>query len=367
MADDERSTVDAPVRWSGSAAVHPAGPKRPWWSRLRPAAARSDPLPADQRPAGAAETDWTTTPAVDPWAGADPWAGQDTPWDPIQLVPDELPPTRTEPPPAPPAKLEPPPANLVPPPRRGWRRKKPEPAPPVDRVPVTTRPAAPPLPAPRPPATPPTWRPPAARPPAAPPPAGTRRPLPPPPRRRHWGRRFALLTLFGVVCCCGLPAAYFAWPPARQYPVRAVLPGSISDLNLRDDSTSRRAVQRLTQQLTGADAKADQVFAGVYGDGDGKRVTIFGTTGFRLTPGSDVDAELNRLTDQYGIHGIRSFGLGEAGVHERCGVGHASGTSVVVCVWADHGSLATVVTTRRSVADSATLTSLLRGSVLRRG
>jgi hypothetical protein len=39
----------------------------------------------------------------------------------------------------------------------------------------------------------------------------------------------------------------------------------------------------------------------------------------------------------------------------------------VVCAWADHGSLATVVLTRRSVADSAELTETFRSAVLTRG
>jgi hypothetical protein len=192
------------------------------------------------------------------------------------------------------------------------------------------------------------------------------RPLPPLPRRRRWPRRLALFTLFSVACCCGVPAAYAAWPPARQYPVTAILPNTVADLKLRDDSASRRAVQRLTKQLNDRNANADQVFAGVYADGSGKRVTVFGTTGLRLTPGADVDAELRHLTGQYDIRNIKPFDLGETGAHERCGVGDANGTSLVVCAWADHGSLATVLLTRRSMADSAELTGILRSAALTR-
>ena len=212
-------------------------------------------------------------------------------------------------------------------------------------------------------------RPGSARPGFAPPgPAGRRpgSPTPPPttrPRRR-WGRRFGLLTLLGIVCCCGLPVAYFVWPPARQYPVKAALPATVADLSLRDDSASQRAVARLTQQLGGA--KVDQVFAGIYGDDNGKRVTIFGTTGFRLTPGSDVTAELRRLSDQYDIHDVQPYRLGETGAYERCGIGDNGDATVVVCTWADHGSLVTVVMNRRSRADSAALTALLRSAVLKR-
>jgi hypothetical protein len=190
----------------------------------------------------------------------------------------------------------------------------------------------------------------------------TQRPLPPPPRqRRRWPRNLALFTLFSVTCCCGIPA-YFAWPAARQHPVSAVLPPSVADLDLRDDGASRRAADRLAEQLGDANA-----FAGIYADGNGKRVTIFGTTGLRLTPKADVEAAVQHLADEYEIRDVRSFDVGEPGVHERCGVGRASGTSVVVCAWADHGSLATVLLTRRSVGDSAELTGYLRSAVLTHG
>ena len=54
-------------------------------------------------------------------------------------------------------------------------------------------------------------------------------------------------------------------------------------------------------------------------------------------------------------------------MHERCGVGRSGGKAVVVCAWADHGSLATVLLTRRSVEESADLTGVLRNAVLTRG
>ena len=116
-----------------------------------------------------------------------------------------------------------------------------------------------------------------------------------------------------------------------------------------------------------ADLVADDVFAGVYGDRAGKRVTVFGTTGFRLRPEADLEAEMQRLTDRYRITGIEPFDLGEMGAHERCGVGRANKATVVVCGWADHGSMATVLLTRRSVSDSADLVGLLRESLLTRG
>ena len=175
-----------------------------------------------------------------------------------------------------------------------------------------------------------------------------------------------MLTLLSVACCCGVPT-YFAWPAAAQYPASAVLPASVADLRLRDDAAARQAADRLAGQLLDVDLVADDVFAGVYGDSAGKRVTLFGMTGFRLTPQADLEAEMQHLAGRYDLTGVEPFDLGEAGAHERCGVGRAPGGTVVVCGWADHGSLGAAVLTRRSTAESAELVGLLRQSVLTRG
>ncbi|MEV4279199.1 hypothetical protein [Actinoplanes xinjiangensis] len=177
------------------------------------------------------------------------------------------------------------------------------------------------------------------------------------PRRR---RRFRRLSLFLVVVLA-LAGAYWYVPGLRQYPVRAVLPSSFSDLSLRDNEAGRRAAQRLADQLQGADG---DTFAGIYTDGRGKRVTVFGVTGLRLTPDTDVDAQLSRLTDSLNLKKIQSFDLGEFGAHQRCGTGRLDDTSVVACTWADHGSLATVLLTRRSLTDSAELVARIRERIL---
>jgi hypothetical protein len=212
-------------------------------------------------------------------------------------------------------------------------------------------------------------------------PAGRGRPLPPPPpwaqrppqrplpppRRRRRGRRFGLFALLGLLCCCGGPLAYATVPAARQYPVNADLPSSFLDLDRRDDNASKRAADRLAQEAAESGGESDSSFAGVYGDGDGKRVTIFGITGWRFDPGRDVRTELDRLSDDFHLGDVRSFPAGEFGVYERCGVGRSNGNAVVVCAWADHGSLATVLLTRRSLAESAGLVEQLRGAVLTPG
>jgi hypothetical protein len=427
--DDSRvagdpSTVDAPARWSGSATVPPPGPKKSRNLRRAARLARADetaspaapkaaqPGAAQARPEPPARSepdpttvdprDWASMPAVDPWAD------QDAPWDAFPLAPEPpeapLPPTRIDrpaptrldgppaaaapqpptpqpptpqaagpprpptsaavPPPAAPAPAGPPPAATPPAAPRGrWGRKPKQPAQPVNRLPVQPRPITRPQPPSAAPATqgrplppPPPW---VQRPP--------QRPLPPPRRRRRRGRRFGLFLLLGLLCCCGGPVAYFTFPAARQYPVTAVLPQSFLDLDRRDDDASKRATDRLAQEASKAGGKSSGTFAAVYGDGAGKRVTIFGVTGWRLDPGKDVRAELDRLSDEFGLGDVQSFPGGEFGVYEQCAVGRSNGNAVVVCAWADHGSMATVLLTRRSLRESAGLVEQLRSAVLSPG
>lgn len=434
-AGPETSTVDAPARWSGSAAVPPPGPKKSRFARRQARLQPDGGTAADDED----DEDWKDVTPVDPWAGLD------TAWEAFPLAPESpMPPTRVEPPtpptfpqwapPAPtgapswtpPAQNGPPswasPAQNGPPswasqqqygppssapqqqygppswaPQQqyaplSWTPQQqfgpPSWAPQAQSSPPTMPPWALPaqngLPAAPPPWTPqdagpppqaPPTKPPKkkrskvrARPlPPAPPQAApkAKRPLPPPPRRkRHWGRRLLLLSMLGVFCCCGLPLAYFQVPALRQYPVTAVLPKTFADLQRRDDDESKQAAERLADQLRGPNAGTKGVFTGVYGDDRGKQVTVFGVTGFRLAPGNDVRAQLNRLADDVDLTDVEPFSLGETGAHERCGVGRVDDTSAVVCAWADHGSLATVLLTRRSIDDSAALVAELRSAVL---
>lgn len=403
-AGEPDETANAPERWSGSASVPEPGSRKSRNSRRAARLARGS--TADASPSSPDDDEDRRDPtAVDPydWASmppVDPWADQDTPWDPYPLGEEPpappLPPTRldrpaptriegskagtpspaapplaapplaapapTGPPPAPapasapaPAPAAQRPAPPAPPRRSRWGRKpkqaaQPQPAPqPVNRV-----------------ARPPTALDQSKRLPPPPPwiQQQPRNPLPPPRRRkRRWGRRFGLFSLFGLLCCCGLPLAYFNFPAARQYPVNAVLPDSFLDLNKRNDDNSKEAAAKLASEL----GDAGTTFAGIYGDGDGKRITVFGVTGWRLDPGSDVRSELDRLSDEFKLDDVRSFDTGAFGVHEECGVGRSAGNAVVVCAWADHGSLATVLLTRRSLDESAQLVSQLRSAVLTPG
>ncbi|RKN42814.1 hypothetical protein D7223_21495 [Micromonospora endolithica] len=171
------------------------------------------------------------------------------------------------------------------------------------------------------------------------------------------------MLLFTIACCCGCPA-WFGVPMATQYPVDAALPAEVRDLRLREDSRSTRTAKELEAQVRAAHWLSEDTFAGVYTTPNGKRVTVFGGTGFRFTPESDAEAEIGRLREQYALGTAKAVDTGVRGRYDRCAVGRADGGDVVVCTSVDHGSITTAVFTRLSLDDSAALLSELRTQIV---
>ena len=349
MAEEDTERDDAPVdptapvdprepKWSGAAAVPAAGPKRRKWlddESIYP----PPPPPAEKREPtiemSASEREaFENDLPVDPWADADP-----LPAYPHQVV--AYPPTRPyEAPPAQPPPQAPPPVPVKAPvplkaPVPVKTPKAPKP-PKVKNLPAVGTP-------------PPGWR---------PPPGYVAVPVR---RRRKWPW-FALLSL---LCCCGCPA-WFGWPIFQQAPGAVVYPQVVGDLRLRDDPASKATAEQLKVEARTNHLVAQETFAALFSDDQGKRATVFGATGVRLDLGGDVDKEINRLTSRYGLTGIETVDGTLRDEQRRCGVGRDDGTGVVVCSWADHGSVGTGVFTRLNIADSNARLSQLRDAIVTR-
>ncbi|MFC4144903.1 hypothetical protein ACFO0M_01430 [Micromonospora mangrovi] len=344
--DPTRAEPPAP-RWSGSAPVPPPPPRKRGWGE----SAEPTPVP----PVSAAAPEHQTP--VDPWAGAD--TGD---WDLHSANFPALPPTL--PYPATPHTL-PYPAPAPPPPTARPTGPPVSPAPmaarPVSPPPTAARPVSPPRPVPPAPVRPPKQR--RATPPPVAPPPGWQAPrgyVPVPVRRR---RRWPWVLLLTLACCCGVPL-WWAQPYSTQYPASAALPDEVTGLRLRDDADSQATVRDLEAEVRQANLLAEDTFAGVYGSSDGKLVTVFGSTGVRLSPDSDAKAELTRLQDRYQLDPAVPVETGVRGRYERCAVGRADGDAVVVCTSVDHGSLATGVFTRLSLDDSGRLLDELRQQII---
>jgi hypothetical protein len=185
-------------------------------------------------------------------------------------------------------------------------------------------------------------------------------------RRRRWPWVMLMFTVLSLCCCCGVPA-YFGKPMWQQYPASANIPDAIDDLTLRDDQASKKAADELKRELRGDNWLAEETFAAIYTDPRDKRVTVFGATGFRWSPEGNLDDEFTRLRSEYNIRDDAPIDTGVRGYHQRCGTGRNGDTSVVVCAWADHGSLGVIVFTRLSRQDSADRIDDIRDAIIIRG
>jgi hypothetical protein len=276
---------------------------------------------------------------VDPWADADPLPVAPAP------LPVSYPPTRpyTAPQPIAPKPIAPP--AIAPPPLTPLAPPRPA----VRPAPVKTR--KPPKPAKiRPVTPPPGWRPPHGY-------------VAVPVRRR---RRWPWVLLLTAVVCCACPA-WFGQPLYTQYPASAAVPDTIGDLTRRDDPASEQAAAGLKAATRTAYPLAESTFAALYTDPNGKLVKVFGTTGLRWSPDADAQAEIDRLSRGYDLEDVAPVRTGVRGEARRCGLGTDDGDSVVVCTWADHGSLGTGVFSRLDVPDSNAALTALRDQIVTRG
>ncbi|MFI6824648.1 hypothetical protein ACIBJE_27450 [Micromonospora sp. NPDC050187] len=427
---DSAPAVPPAPRWSGSAAVPPPKPKKRGWGHSAEPTPPPVPPPTPPESlapvdpwAGADTGSWDLNAGYEPlpptrmyptptdspgWAPPDPpapaWAPppaapQRPPVTPVsgQPVPPpvarpvspppqvhSVPPARpvstppvarpVSPPSFPPPPVSAPQARPVPPPRsRPVSSPPPAPARPVSSPPpAPARPVSSPPPAPARPVSPPVAPPPQRRNPTPPPvgpPPNWQAPqgyAPPPPRKkRRWPARMLIMTFLSIVCCCGCPA-WFGKPMWDQYPASAVLPPQVADLRLQSDARSERTANELRGEVETEHTLAEEVFAGVYSTPQGKTVTVFGSIGFRFTPESDAEDELTRLTPKYDLGTQQVVETDVRGEHQRCAVGRSNNVDVVVCTWADHGSIASGVFTRLSLADSATLLGTLRERIVTR-
>jgi len=180
-------------------------------------------------------------------------------------------------------------------------------------------------------------------------------------RRRKWPW-FALATL---LCCCGCPA-WFGMPYYEQFPSGVVIPQTVGDLRLREDAASKAAAEKLKLEVRGDNWLAQDTFAALFTDGNGKRATVYGRTGVQWSLDSAVVEEINRVSGRYGLSDIQPVDGTLRDEQRRCGVGREDGVSVVVCSWADHGSVGTGVFTRLDVADSNNRLTLLRDTLVTR-
>jgi len=386
--DDESPTIRIPgetaddptARWSGSATVTPGRGGRSatpdedaylpnddygptvrervgvWRQRRRQrsatrAATRAADRAADRaaRPHPAAPSGTRALPAGPPGTRALPAGPPGT-----RALPAGPPGTRAQPPvPGPPGgwygPYGPPPGypGYGPPTSAGQRGTPPHP---VGQNPAGRRPGGRPAgarPANRPPVNPYVYPPPA-----------------PPRRRRRWPW-WMLFWLLAAAACCG-GATLWGRPFLDEYPASIAAEADVPGLTRSSDTARQRTADKLLGALE-SEQWDEQSVSVLYTDQRQRGATLLATTRFVYDPEKALTERFTKLTDELKIRDSGPVDAGELGGYERCGTGTLNGRGIAVCGWADHGSLALLVTAGRSVPETADLLGTVRAAVLKRG
>jgi hypothetical protein len=174
------------------------------------------------------------------------------------------------------------------------------------------------------------------------------------------------LGLLTAGCCCACPA-YLVKPFWDEYPASVSVPAQAAGLARLDDSKTRQTTQDLEGKVRSQYLLIEDVFAAVYAEpetGDNP-VTVFGATRFITDPAGDLKSDLPKLTSAT-ITDSRDLDSGPLGGTLRCGNSESGGSTVVICGWADHGSIGVGIFTGRSVDASAGLLRDLRAAIVSR-
>jgi hypothetical protein len=174
------------------------------------------------------------------------------------------------------------------------------------------------------------------------------------------------LGLLTVACCCGCPA-YLAKPFWDAYPASVSIPAQAAGLARLDDSNTRQTTRDLEGRVRSQYLLIEDVFAAVYAEPEtgANPVTVFGATRFITDPGGDLKSDLPKLT-RTTITGVRDLDSGPPDGSLRCGNSESDGNAVVVCGWADHGSIGVGIFAGRSIDTSAGLLRGLRAAIISR-
>jgi hypothetical protein len=199
---------------------------------------------------------------------------------------------------------------------------------------------------------------------------GTPGPAPAAPaQRRVRPLTIAMVVLAAAAIAVGVMVGPTAVRVAQQRNATLAMPEAVAELKRDDSESAKEAASDLVTALR-AEIELDQSAAAVYSDptnDPGKSIMLFGGTTLLLSPERELDAVL-KLTEDAGdrIHGLQSVDPGPLGGTMKCGSTGTETSSMAVCGWADHGSIALALFPERSPADAAFLMRTLRSATLTR-
>jgi hypothetical protein len=180
-------------------------------------------------------------------------------------------------------------------------------------------------------------------------------------------RRIVLGTLL-VVTLAGLGTlGYAMWQMRAQKDAAISTPPQIGNLRLDQSDDGQQTADYLQTALS-AEIRLNHAVGAVYTDGTANRdILFFGGTATIWSPDSDLKSAFGLISDKQGdVTGLHKVDAGTLGGTMKCGSTKSDSTTLAVCGWADHGSVAVAMFPNRSVDESATLLREIRTATQKR-
>jgi hypothetical protein len=186
------------------------------------------------------------------------------------------------------------------------------------------------------------------------------------PRRPSKGRRIAVVV--GLVLGLGALSVlgFFGQRILSQKDATLTMPEQVAGL-VRDDSERAQATADDLRSAFAAGIDLDESAGAVYTDpaASDRSVLLFGGTTLLWSPQRDLDTLFGLVADDStALDGLHAVPAGELGGVMKCGTTPGDGgTTIPVCGWADHGSVAIGLFPGRSVDDAGALLLEMRGQI----
>lgn len=192
------------------------------------------------------------------------------------------------------------------------------------------------------------------------------------PERRRRVRRIrniAIAAMLVVLFCLAVIFGPTAWEVFQEKDTTITVPAHIGALTL-DETEAAKGTADYLRTAVSAGVALDSAVGAVYTDGGGapRSIIVIGGTGLFLSPEKQLDATFGLITDQTGgVTGVRTVPPGPLGGLMKCGTTPTDdGTTMPVCGWADHGSIAVALFPGRSLDESADLMRQIRQAMQHR-
>ncbi|MCY1141669.1 hypothetical protein OWR29_27040 [Actinoplanes sp. Pm04-4] len=170
----------------------------------------------------------------------------------------------------------------------------------------------------------------------------------------------SVLLLLALVAVAML--AFTSWRIIAQRHAKLEIQPSVGPLSLDYSQDGARTADYLRTALA-AEVDLDHTYGAVYNESPDKNVLFLAGTGLIWTPGKDLDAAMNLISDDEGaVTNLKDVDAGPLDGTMRCGITKSADGDLTVCGWADHGSLALAMFNNRTPEDAAPLMLALRNA-----